>query len=105
MLVNEVFIAFYASATGVTVRRKAHELVFAAIHFKSAIACKCSVEKAHGMGKPHFFQDRNAILFTEAYRRCRPFADTIDGEYRGALEGRWIKGARSVGEMMLEIGR
>ena len=84
-----------------SVRREAHDFVFAAVNFESGVVRERAVEQTETVGKAQLFQQSDLIPATDTDRTRGPLADAIDCQNRSLFKRRRIKRAGGVTLVMI----
>src|SRR5439155_17821845 len=59
-------------------RRQPHELIFAAVHLKTAVISECGIEQAERMRKAQLLSETNPVATADPEARRAPFADAVE---------------------------
>jgi hypothetical protein len=84
----EHFVPYQVRVLRLPVRREAHELVFAAVHLETAEIREGGVKEPERVRESKLLQESDPVSLSDADAPRRPLADPVEGEDRGALEGR-----------------
>src|SRR3989339_359243 len=97
---NLFTILFNSWRIRISIGRHAHQFVFTRVDLESQKVCECGIKQTERMGKPHFDERPDDIPFTLHDGRGRPFTDAVDCQNGRFTEGRWVKRACGVTDVM-----
>ncbi len=83
------------------VGRRAHHLVLGAVDLEAEVVGEGAVEQAERVREADLAQEFDLVAASHALGRGRPFADAVESQDRGFLEGRGQEGRRRVRLVML----
>ena len=87
---------------GLAIRRHAHDLVFALVHFESEERRERAVKQTERMRKLKMMRELDLVAGADAEGRRAPFADAVERQNRRVLEWTRKKRARRVALMMID---
>src|SRR3989344_6108782 len=91
------YLFYFLLVFWLAVRRHAHHFIFALIYLKTQKSRKSRVKESQRMREMNFFQDFYFVRFANADCSYRPFANTVNGQNRGAFIRRREKSGSGMG--------